>query len=30
VPIRLDAKPIDHLLDELPGSVLRSVAGKAR
>ena len=30
VPIRLDGKPIDHLLDELPGSVLRSVAGKAR
>jgi N-acyl-D-aspartate/D-glutamate deacylase len=30
VPIRLDGKPIDHLLDELPGAVLRSVAGKAR
>jgi len=30
VPIRLDGKPLDHLLDELPGSVLRSVAGKAR
>ena len=29
-PIRLDGKPIDHLLDELPGAVLRSVAGKAR
>jgi N-acyl-D-aspartate/D-glutamate deacylase len=30
VPIRLDSKPIDHLLDELPGEVLRSVPGKAR
>jgi N-acyl-D-amino-acid deacylase len=30
VPIRLDGKPIDHLLDELPGEVLRSVPGKAR
>src|SRR5688572_10177156 len=29
-PIRIDGKPIDHLLEELPGQVLRSVAGKAR
>jgi N-acyl-D-aspartate/D-glutamate deacylase len=29
-PIRVDGKPIDHLLEELPGTVLRSVAGKAR
>jgi N-acyl-D-amino-acid deacylase len=30
VPIRLDGKAIDHLLDALPGEVLRSVPGKAR
>jgi N-acyl-D-aspartate/D-glutamate deacylase len=30
-PIRVDGKPIDHLLDELPGAVLRSVPqGAAR
>ena len=30
VPIRLDGKPLDQLLEEYPGAVLRSVAGKAR
>jgi N-acyl-D-aspartate/D-glutamate deacylase len=30
VPIRLDGKPLDHLLEEYPGAVLRSVAGKSR
>ena len=29
-PIRLDGKPIDHLLDELPGDVLRSTPAGAR
>jgi N-acyl-D-aspartate/D-glutamate deacylase len=30
VPIRLDGKPLDDLLEELPGAVLRSVPGAAR
>ncbi|MEO8698009.1 MAG: amidohydrolase family protein, partial [Acidimicrobiales bacterium] len=30
VPIRLDGKPLDNLLEELPGAVLRSAAGAAR
>ena len=30
VPIRVDGKPLDHLLEEYPGAVLRSVAGKSR
>ena len=29
-PIRLDGKPIDHLLEELPGAVMRSTPAKAR